>query len=413
MAFTDDQNAAIKSAYTQAKLNNDPQGLMKQMTDFGVDVNGISGATGYSNQEIGNWLSASGAPKGFGGYTAPDNMYDGWNQHFGTSYDKNGVQQPTAAAPVNPNDKTVIGGGIVSPSGQYQTTGPSAQPTGILSQPTSTPATNSATSTSSTQSSTPTPQSLGLPATWTISPDQTVEGRINNLTDPNNPLIAQARSRALGTMNGRGLLNSSIAMGAADSAAYDAATPIATADAANASKVAGYNTDQKNQFAIKNLDDATNRYNIDTSAKTSRDNAQLSADTQVKIKQLDAEQQSKLEEIKSKDNAIIQNSNIASSAYDKYANTLYNNSVNKDMTPEARYQADQNAFNIYQQQLSLASKLMGVPDVSGLLDFTQVDPAAPAQAKDTTVIGGGNVTPPASPVVAGGGILTGNGFEMR
>jgi len=126
---------------------------------------------------------------------------------------------------------------------------------GILSQP----ATSSTTSTSSTQSSTPTPQSLGLPATWTISPDQTVEGRINNLTDPNNPLIAQARSRALGTMNGRGLLNSSIAMGAADSAAYDAATPIATADAANASKVAGYNTDQKNQFAIKNLDDASNR----------------------------------------------------------------------------------------------------------------------------------------------------------
>lgn len=268
---------------------------------------------------------------------------------------------------------------------------------GILSQP----ATSSTTSTSSTQSSTPTPQSLGLPATWTISPDQTVEGRINNLTDPNNPLIAQARSRALGTMNGRGLLNSSIAMGAADSAAYDAATPIATADAANASKVAGYNTDQKNQFAIKNLDDATNRYNIDTSAKTSRDNAQLSADTQVKIKQLDAEQQSKLEEIKSKDNAIIQNSNIASSAYDKYANTLYNNSVNKDMTPEARYQADQNAFNIYQQQLSLASKLMGVPDVSKLLDFTGVDPSAPPPPVDTTVVGGSPVKPEAP-----AGILT-------
>jgi len=86
MAFTDDQNAAIKSAYTQAKLNNDPQGLMKQMTDFGVDVNGISGATGYSNQEIGNWLSASGAPKGFGGYTAPDNMYDGWNCIFWSNW---------------------------------------------------------------------------------------------------------------------------------------------------------------------------------------------------------------------------------------------------------------------------------------------------------------------------------------
>lgn len=257
------------------------------------------------------------------------------------------------------------------------------------------------------------PTSLGLPATWRITPDQTVEGRINNLTDPNNPLIAQARSRALQNMNGRGLLNSSIAMGAADSAAYDAAMPIATADAANASKVAGYNTDQTNQFAIKNLDNATNRYSIDTNAATSRYNSDKSADTQLKIKQLDQSQQAQLTQLETQNKALLQNSSVASSAYDKYANTLYNNSVNKDMTPEARYQADQNAFNIYQQQLSLASKLMGVPDVSGLLDFTQVDPAAPAPAKDTTVIGGGNVTPPASPVVVGGGILTGNGFEMR
>ena len=299
--------------------------------------------------------------------------------------------KPATQAAPSTSATTVVGGGNITPGG------------GILSG--SSPANStSSTSTTSSTTSTPTPQSLGLPATWQISPDQTVEGRINNLTDPNNPLIAQARSRALGQMNGRGLLNSSMAIGAADSAAYDAAMPIATADAANASKVAGYNTDQKNQFAIKNLDDATNRYSIDTNATTSRDNAKLSADTQLKIKQLDQAQQTQLSQLETQNKALMQNSSVASSAYDKYANTLYNNSVNKDMTPQARYQADQNAFNIYQQQISLAAKLMGVPDVSNLLVFTGVDPNAPppidpATGKpkvvdaDKTTVGGGILNP--------------------
>ena len=50
------------------------------------------------------------------------------------------------------------------------------------------------------------------------------------------------------------MLNSSMAMTAADSAAYDAAMPIATADAATYSKAAGYNVDQANQVALKNTD---------------------------------------------------------------------------------------------------------------------------------------------------------------
>ena len=102
-----------------------------------------------------------------------------------------------------------------------------------------------------------TPTKLPDPTTWTVTPDQTVAGQITRLTDPNNPIIQQARSRSNQAMNSRGLLNSSIASTAADSAAYDVALPIAQADAANASKVAGYNANRKDEFAAKNQDTST------------------------------------------------------------------------------------------------------------------------------------------------------------
>ncbi len=107
--------------------------------------------------------------------------------------------------------------------------------------------------------STYTPTKLADPTKWTSTQEQTVAGQIKNLTDPNSPLIQQARSRALQQANSRGLLNSSMAMTGADSAAYDTAMPIAQADAASAGRIAGYNADTANQFK-------TNEYNTQTQA---------------------------------------------------------------------------------------------------------------------------------------------------
>lgn len=61
--------------------------------------------------------------------------------------------------------------------------------------------------------------------------DDSVEGRVKGLVDVNNPLMQQARTQGTQAANRRGLLNSSIAAGAAQSAVIDKAVPIATADA--------------------------------------------------------------------------------------------------------------------------------------------------------------------------------------
>lgn len=92
---------------------------------------------------------------------------------------------------------------------------------------------------------------LGDPSRWTTDPKQTVAGQITSLTNPNSPLIAQARSRAQQDANSRGLLNSSMAGTAGEAAAYDVAMPIARDDAAQASKVAGYNAEAANQFKMQ------------------------------------------------------------------------------------------------------------------------------------------------------------------
>ena len=99
------------------------------------------------------------------------------------------------------------------------------------------------------------------PKTWTVTADQTVEGRINRLTDPNSPLIQQAQARARAKMNSYGLLNSSLGITAGESAAYDAAMPIAQADAAAALRAGGYNVEVGNQFAVKDTD-TTNQFSM-------------------------------------------------------------------------------------------------------------------------------------------------------
>jgi hypothetical protein len=60
---------------------------------------------------------------------------------------------------------------------------------------------------------------------------KSVAGRVAAIEDTNSPLMQRAQTRAAQQANQLGLRNSSIAVGAAQNAVLDAATPIATADA--------------------------------------------------------------------------------------------------------------------------------------------------------------------------------------
>jgi len=95
------------------------------------------------------------------------------------------------------------------------------------------------------------PSTLGSPEKWAIDKPQTVQGQIADITSADSPLMQQAATRAKQQMAPRGLLNSTMAVQAGQEALYNAASPIAQADAATYNKAAGYNADEQNQFAMQ------------------------------------------------------------------------------------------------------------------------------------------------------------------
>lgn len=79
--------------------------------------------------------------------------------------------------------------------------------------------------------------------------EELVEHRITNLLAGNNPYVQNARTRGIRQSASRGLLNSSLAGAAGESAAIAGALPIASQDATTFASAAAQNQDQANRLA--------------------------------------------------------------------------------------------------------------------------------------------------------------------
>lgn len=116
-------------------------------------------------------------------------------------------------------------------------------PTAIVPPPAPTP--------TPTPTPAPTPAPFS-PSTATVAAfdpaTQTVQGQIKGIIDANSPLMQQAETRSLQQSNSRGLINSSMAVGAGQAALYDAAMPIAASDASAYNQNQQFNIGQENQF---------------------------------------------------------------------------------------------------------------------------------------------------------------------
>lgn len=92
------------------------------------------------------------------------------------------------------------------------------------------------------------PGAVAGPTAWNPREEDLASGQLTKLLQQDNPYIAQARTRASQIANQRGLLNSSIAASAGESAAIDAALPIAQANAGVLAEAGKYNADAANTF---------------------------------------------------------------------------------------------------------------------------------------------------------------------
>lgn len=148
-------------------------------------------------------------------------------------------------------------------------------------------------------------QSSGMPTTginlsqlqgansWDVQPNEAVRSQLQQIIADDSPLMQQARTRALQTANSRGLLNSSMAMTAADSAMYDAAMPIATQDASTYARAGEFNSNTKNTFSRDNNQFVRDAYMADFNVQANDWAAQQQFEREYKM--LDRQQQLTLE----------------------------------------------------------------------------------------------------------------------
>jgi hypothetical protein len=128
---------------------------------------------------------------------------------------------------------------------------------------------------------------------WEVSPNETVRSQLQQIIADDSPLMQQARARAMQTSNARGLLNSSMAATAGESALYDAAMPIATQDAATYARSGEFNAGQANTFSRDNNQFVRDAYMADFNVQANEWAAQQQWDRDYKT--LDRQQQLQLE----------------------------------------------------------------------------------------------------------------------
>lgn len=124
------------------------------------------------------------------------------------------------------------------------------------------------------------PALLGTPTQWSVTPDQTVQGQMKNLIDPNNPYYQQWAAAGAADAAARGFTgNSSLRDTGILDSVMRGATPIATSDAATYAKSAGYNADQGNQFAVANQNATNTAGQVNAQLGVSQANAATAANT--------------------------------------------------------------------------------------------------------------------------------------
>lgn len=195
---------------------------------------------------------------------------------------------------------------------------------------------------------------------WNVTPDQTVEGRINGIINGNSGIIQQARTRALEAMNDRGTVNSSMAQTASDAAAYQAAIPIAQADAATTSKAAGYNADIQNQFSTNSLNRSASMDQAQLSANTQKSVAQLNAETSKTIASLNNEAQAQAAKLQQDNSTLLNTNSQAAQAFNTGMSAINNIQLNDKMDATTKTQAIANVWHSVQMQLQVLGSTSGL-----------------------------------------------------
>ena len=277
-------------------------------------------------------------------------------------------------------------------------------------------------------------EDIAAPAPMKVAANQTMQGQLAGILASNSPLMQQAYNDAMVSMNDRGLINSSTAVGAAQKAVYAAALPIAQNDsgvyqntaltnfqaatqnaqlnAASANQAAQFGANAQNAAGIQNAtsqnaaaqfganaqnvanlqaaqlaaqkeiaaaNNATALRQTQLSTQTQQAIAQLSADTQLATAKMSSDTQIQVSAAHDANAVLLQNSGAATSMFNQYLTNVGNIDANPNMDMDAKTAAIKTQTDIFNTAIKgLTAASPGVPNVSSLLDFSK--PASTAAA---------------------------------
>lgn len=238
---------------------------------------------------------------------------------------------------------------------------------------------------------------------WQNTPDQTVQGQTQNIIRNDSPLMQMARTQGDQQSQSRGLLNSSIGIGAAQDSVYKAALPIAQADASQAARVAGYNVDTRNKADQYNATNAftTSERQGQQLFTTSERQGRQAFDDQQRIANNDYDfAKTQLTE---GNKATLQSQTIYGDLSKQYAQTIAGINADPNMTRDAKTAAIKQQDSLYRAQLSLMGNVGKIADISALLtpvassDPKQLAADAAKKAKADAAAKKKTATPAAKP----------------
>lgn len=222
------------------------------------------------------------------------------------------------------------------------------------------------------------------PSQWDVSGNQTVANQLTALLASDNPLIQQARARAMQQSNARGLSNSSIAQTAGDAAAYDAMMKVAQQDASTNATAAQSNTAAQNQFTTDANAFLRNGYMADFNLSANEWAAQQDFARQQQLARLQAELNASSDATQTNNNLQQGYINALNESRKNWAIQYRELMADPNMSPENKTTAIKNLATSYNTQIKQYTGLLGWDYASWDIEY-DTEAATPP----TTPAGGG------------------------
>jgi ethanolamine utilization protein EutP (predicted NTPase) len=231
------------------------------------------------------------------------------------------------------------------------------------------------------------------PSLATLNPNDTVENRVARIAGGDSPVVQQAETAAAQAANARGLLNSSIAVGAGRDAAIKSALPIASQDASASLSVnqqnqaaqnaaSQFNTGSQNAIAQQQLsgeqamqqEAARTESAKQLQAITSQQTAQL----ETSLQQLRGNQSVTLANIEANYKQLLQSSQSSSQLFSQISASISDILKEPNIPVEQKQQLVDKQLELLKNGLAVIGGISNL-DLSNILQF----PATPATAGST------------------------------